>query len=186
LRTLLPFDYDNRHQFLVRLDWRYGRGRAYNGPRINGKNILENFGVNLVMNALSGRPYTKRDRAYAVTASAAASAQTLGQVNGARLPWQVNFDMRINKTFILDKNGSKSLDVYFQILNLINTQNVLAVYPFTGSPEDDGFLSSQQGQSQTREQVSQQAFIDLYNRRMNSPFNFSLPRRVRLGIAYNF
>lgn len=186
LRTLLPFDYDNRHQFLVRLDWRYGRGRAYNGPRINGKNILENFGVNLVMNALSGRPYTKRDRAYAVTASAAASAQTVGQVNGARLPWQVNFDMRINKTFILDKNGSKSLDVYFQILNLINTQNVLGVYPFTGSPDDDGFLSSQQGQSQTREQVSQQAFIDLYNRRMNSPFNFSLPRRVRLGIAYNF
>ncbi len=186
LRTLLPFDYDNRHQFLVRLDWRYGRGLNYNGPTINGKNILENFGVNLVMNALSGRPYTKRDRAYAVTASASSSSQTVGQVNGARLPWQVTFDMRINKSFLLSKNGKKSLDVYLQILNLFNTMNVVSVYPFTGSPDDDGFLSSEQGRAQLASQVDQQAFIDLYNRRMNNPFNFSLPRRVRLGISYNF
>jgi outer membrane receptor protein involved in Fe transport len=187
LRTLLPFDYDNRHQFLVRLDWRYGRGINYNGPVINGKNILENFGVNLVMNALSGRPYTKRDRAYAVTVNnPATAAQTVGQVNGSRLPWQVTFDMRINKTFLLSKNGKNSLDVYFQILNLANTMNVLNVYPFTGSPDDDGFLSSEQGQAQLASQVSQASFIDLYNRRMNNPFNFSLPRRVRLGISYNF
>lgn len=186
LRTLLPFDYDNRHQILVRLDWRYGRGASYNGPRINGKPILENFGVNLTCNALSGRPYTRRDRAYAVTASASGSAQTAGQINGSRLPWQVTFDARINKTFMLDKKGRKSIDVYFQILNLLDTRNVVSVYPFTGSPDDDGFLASQAGQAQIQGQVSEQAYVDLYNRVMNSPFNFSLPRRVRLGVAYNF
>jgi hypothetical protein len=186
LRTLLPFDYDNRHQILVRLDWRYGRGLNYNGPKINGKNILENFGVNITCNALSGRPYTRRDRAYAVTAAASASAQTEGQINGSRLPWQVNFDARINKSFMLDSKGRKSVDVYFQILNLLDTRNVVSVYPFTGSPDDDGFLASQAGQAQIQGQVSEQAYVDLYNRRMVSPFNFSLPRRVRLGIAYNF
>lgn len=186
LRTLLPFDYDNRHQILLRVDWRYGRGSRYNGPRINGKPILENFGVNLTCNALSGRPYTRRDRAYAVTASASGSAQTEGQINGSRLPWQVTFDARINKSFMLDKAGSKSIDVYFQILNLFDTRNVVSVYPFTGSADDDGFLASQAGQAQIQGQVSEQAYVDLYNRRMNSPFNFSLPRRVRLGVAYNF
>ena len=186
LRTLLPFDYDNRHQILVRFDWRYGRGLQYDGPKINGKNILENFGVNITCNALSGRPYTRRDRAYAVTASASSSAQTAGQINGSRLPWQVNFDARINKTFMLDKNGKKSLDVYLQILNLLDTRNIVSVYPFTGSPDDDGFLASQAGQAQIQGQISEQAYVDLYNRRMASPFNYSLPRRFRLGIAYNF
>lgn len=186
LRSLLPFDYDNRHQVLVRLDWRYGRGRAYNGPKINGKNILENFGINVTCNALSGRPYTRRDRAYSVITSGSAAAQTLGQINGSRLPWQVTFDARINKSFMLDKRGRKSFDVYLQILNLLDTRNVVGVYPFTGSPDDDGFLASQAGQAQIQGQVSEQAYIDLYNRRMVSPFNFSLPRRVRLGLAYNF
>lgn len=186
LRSLLPFDYDNRHQFLVRLDWRYGRGLNYNGPKVNGKNILENFGVNVTTNALSGRPYTRRDRAFPVTAQASQSAQTVGQVNGARLPWQLTFDVRINKMFMLDKRGRKSLDVYFQILNALNTQNIISVYPFTGSPDDDGFLASQQGQAQIQGQVSSQAYMDLYNRVMINPFNFSLPRRVRLGVAYNF
>lgn len=186
LRTLLPFDFDNRHQILVRLDWRYSRGRAYNGPESLRK-VLENFGVNVTMNALSGRPYTRRDRAYSVTVpNPSSAAQTVGQVNGSRLPWQVTFDMRINKTFMLTKDGSKSLDVYLQILNLFDTRNVTSVYPFTGEPDDDGYLASLSGQAAISNQVDQQAFIDLYNRRMSNPFAFSLPRRVRLGIAYNF
>jgi hypothetical protein len=186
LRTLLPFDYDNRHQILVRLDWRYGRGNRYNGPVINGKNILENFGINITSNALSGRPYTRRDRAYAVTASASSSAQTDGQINGSRLPWQVTFDARINKSIMLNPRGTKSIDVYVQILNLFDTRNVVGVYPFTGSADDDGFLASQAGQAQIQGQISEQSYVDLYNRLMVSPFNFSLPRRFRLGIAYNF
>lgn len=185
LRTLLPFDYDNRHKFFLAVDWRYGRGLNYNGPRWGGKNILENFGVNLIMNALSGRPYTKRDRPYALTQSAQ-QAQTDGQINGSRLPWQVTFDARINKSFILTKDGKRSLDVYFQIFNLFNQKNIIDVYPYTGSPNDDGFLASQQGQTQIARQVSAQSFIDLYNQQLNNPFNYSLPRRVRLGVAYNF
>lgn len=186
LRTLQPFNYDVRHQFLLRFDFRYGSGMRYNGPEINGKKILENFGANVVMNALSGRPYTRRNRAFAVTANAANSSQTVGQVNGSRLPWQVSFDLRLNKVFNLTKDGSKTLDVYIQMLNVLNTRNVTDVYAFTGSAEDDGFLSSPQGQSQLAGQVSEQAFVDLYNRRMLSPFNFSLPRRVRLGVNYSF
>lgn len=185
LRYLQALDYDNRHQILVRLDYRFGSGSSYDGPVWWNKRVLENFGVNIVCNALSGRPYTKRDRAYNLTASAS-QAQIVGQINGSRLPWQVTFDARINKLFNVTKKGDKNIEVYVQIFNLLNTENVISVYPFTGSANDDGFLASETGQTQAAQQTSTQSYLDLYNRRLNSPFNISLPRRIRLGVAYNF
>ncbi len=187
LRYILPLSFDNRHQILVRLDYRYGGGSRYNGPVWWNTNVLENFGINITCNALSGQPYTKRDSPFIVTAVPSNAAQVEGQISGSRLPWQVTFDARINKIFNLTKNGSRSLEVYFQILNLLDTKNVIGVYPFTGTPDDDGYLVSAEAQAAINDQTSAQSFIDLYNRRVsNNPFNFSLPRRVRLGIAYNF
>jgi outer membrane receptor protein involved in Fe transport len=182
LRYILPLSYDNRHQFLVRFDYRFADGRNYTGPA-KGRKIFENFGVNLTANAVSGEPYTQRTLPFSVTTSAS-SSPIGGQINGARLPWQLRFDMRVNKVFKF--KNKNSLDVYFQIFNLLNTINTVAVYAFTGSPDDDGFLTSQLAETTIREQVSTQAFIDLYNRRVNSPFNFSRPRTIRLGVSYNF
>lgn len=185
LRTLQPLNFDVRHQFLFRFDYRYGAGPNYNGPVWFDTRVLENFGINVTANALSGRPYTKRDRAFPITtANPSTITQVEGQINGSRLPWQVTFDARINKVFSLKKK--KSLEVYLQVLNVLNTMNVTDVYAFTGSADDDGFLTSQAGQAQIQQQVSEQAYRDLYNVRMNNPFNFSLPRRTRLGIVYNF
>lgn len=195
LRTLQPLSFDIRHQFLFRFDFRYRGGAQYDGPVWWNKRIFENAGINITANALSGRPYTKRDRAFPLTANPSSITQVEGQINGSRLPWQVTFDARINKVFTIKRTGENSngkakrdhsFEVYFQILNLLNTMNVTDVYSFTGTPDDDGFLASEAGQSQIASQVSEQAFRDLYNLRVNNPFNFSLPRRVRLGLVYNF
>ncbi len=188
LRYILPLTFDNRHQILVRLDYRYGSGSNYNGPVWGNSRVFENAGINITMNALSGTPYTRRNDPYPLTIGNPSSiSQVEGQINGARLPWSTTFDARINKVFNLSKEKrNQSLEVYFQILNLFNTKNVVNVYPFTGSPDDDGYLASSSAQSQISQQTSAQAFVDQYNRRVQSPFNFSLPRRVRLGISYNF
>ncbi len=188
LRYILPLNYDNRHQISVRLDYRYGKGSNYNGPVWFDKNVLERFGVNVVMNAISGAPYTKRDAPYIITTpNPSTQALVEGQINGSRLPWQVTFDARINKIFSVGKESSgKTFEVYFQILNLFNTQNVVNVYNYTGSPSDDGYLVSPQAQAQLAEQTSTNAFIDLYNRAVANPFNYALPRRLRLGLVYNF
>ncbi len=185
LRYILPLSYDNRHQVSVRADYRFGKDE---GPVLWDKNILEQFGVNLVMNALSGRPYTKRNDSYVVTTTNPSSeALVEGQINGSRLPWQVTFDARINKVFPVGKEDKRqTMEVYVQILNLLGTENTVGVYAFTGSPDDDGYLASAEAQAQLAEQTSTQAYIDMYNRRVASPFNYSLPRRVRLGISYNF
>ncbi len=182
LRYILPLSYDNRHQFLVRFDYRFSDKLNYTGPA-KARKILENFGVNLTANAVSGSPYTRRSLPFAVTSNASSSPID-GQINGARLPWQLRFDMRVNKVFKF--KNKNSLDVYFQIFNLLNTINTVGVYAFTGSADDDGFLTSQLAETTIREQVSTQAFVDLYNRRVNSPFNFSAPRTIRLGVSYNF
>lgn len=178
LRYILPLSYDRRHQMTVRMDYRFSRGSRYNGPVWWNKRVFESAGVNFVMNALSGAPYTKR-------VDFRSNAQIDGQINGARLPWQVTFDARINKMFNL-KKGNRSIEVYVQILNVFNTQNITSVYAFTGSPSDDGFLSSSAAQAQISQQASSQAYVDLYNRSVNSPFNYALPRQIRLGIGYNF
>ena len=50
LRTIYPYNYDQRHQIIVASDYRYGSGKNYNGPRIAGKEIFKNTGANLVAN----------------------------------------------------------------------------------------------------------------------------------------
>ena len=178
LRYILPLSYDRRHQMTVRMDYRFAGGQRYDGPVWWNKRVFERAGVNLTMNGLSGGPYTKR-------VDFRSNAQIDGQISGARLPWQVTFDARINKLFKI-KNGNKSIEVYVQILNLFDTQNITSVYAFTGSPSDDGYLSSSTAQAQVAQQASSQAYIDLYNRNVNSPFNYALPRQIRLGVGYNF
>ena len=61
LRTIYPFDYDQRHQIVTTLDYRYGDGKDYNGPMIGSKKILKNTGANLVANFASGTPYSRQE-----------------------------------------------------------------------------------------------------------------------------
>ena len=136
-------------------------------------------GAELLINGSSGRPYSRRVQAYPLT-SEANSVQLEGQVNGSRRPWQVDMQMRIDRQIPINKN--LGLNVYVQILNVLDRRNVFDVYPYTGSAEDDGYLTSAQAQNVIQSQVNTQSFIDLYNIRMVDPFNFSLPRQIRLGM----
>ena len=80
--------------------------------------------------------------------------------------------MRIDREMPISQN--LGLNVYVQILNVLDRRNVFNVYPFTGSAEDDGYLTSAQAQNVIQSQVNTQSFIDLYNIRMVNPFNFNL------------
>ena len=126
----------------------------------------------------SGFPYSRRVRAYGLTESA---APIVGILNGSRRPWQFKMDMTANKVWYYNK-GKNNLEVYVQVLNLLNTLNVLNIYPYTGSPEDDGYLSSSRGQQAILFTTNAQSFADLYTVSMTNPFNYSIPRQIRLGV----
>ena len=178
LRYIQPLNYDQRHTLSGNLDYRYGKGTNYNGPIIKNKRILENAGVNFLVSTSSGFPYSRRVRAYGLTESA---APILGALNGSRRPWQFKMDMTANKVWYYNK-GKNNLEVYVQVLNLLNTLNVLNIYPYTGSPEDDGYLSSSRGQQAILFTTNAQSFADLYTVSMTNPFNYSIPRQIRLGV----
>jgi len=78
------------------------------------------------------------------------------------------------------------MNVYFQILNLLNSKNILGVYPATGNPNDDGYLAADEWQTQINQQLDPQAYRDLYTIALDTPGNYSLPRRIRFGLIFNF
>ncbi|MEM9885756.1 MAG: carboxypeptidase-like regulatory domain-containing protein [Bacteroidota bacterium] len=183
IRNLIPLNFDERHNLVGIIDYRYKSGSLYNGPRIGGVDVLSNFGVNLQLNASSGRPYT-----------ATLIPQTLGgtgfqgAINGARRPWVYTVNLRVDKSFKIG-NGLNG-NAYVRVSNLLDRQNVISVYSATGSPTDDGYLASSFGQNQinniqssTRELNS---FLASYQWRVLNPDRFSLPRRIFAGLIFNF
>jgi len=179
LRYILPLSYDSRHQVVMNMDYRYGGGPAYNGPVWFGMRILENAGINVVLNANSGTPYTRRSLAFGLTDAA---TPITGNINGSRLPWSFRLDATANKVWNYSEGPFSNFEIYVQVLNALNTQNILGVYSFTGSPSDDGYLSSPQGQNAIQFQTNAQSFADLYNINLANPGLYSLPRRIRLGL----
>ena len=179
LRYILPLTFDSRHQVVMNMDYRYGGGAAYNGPVWFGKRVLENAGLNVVLNANSGTPYTRRSLAFGLTDGV---TPITGNINGSRLPWSFRIDATANKMWNFNEGPLSNFEVYVQLLNVFNTQNTLGVYSYTGSPSDDGYLSSPQGQNAIQFQTNAQSFADLYNISLANPGLFSLPRRIRLGL----
>ena len=191
LRTLNPLGFDQRHQFNVSLDYRWGRGKEYNGPVINRKKsgkapiqILSNLGANFTVNGGSGTPYTKTSKIL----YQGAMGPIQGSMNGARLPWQFLISARFDKDFIfpLGKKKDGTINVYIEFANLLNTKNVLNVYPGTGTANDDGYLSAPEWQNAISQQVNAQAYRDIYSINMNNPYRYSSPRTIRLGLMFNF
>jgi hypothetical protein len=116
-----------------------------------------------------------------------------GSINGSRLPWSYKMDLRLDRNVMVkfgkgdDENKKEStLNIYVQVLNLLNTKNVIRVYRATGNPNDDGYLTSPQGQFAITNQTDEQAFRDLYTIKVNDPTNYSLPRRIRIGFELSF
>jgi|NOAtaT_7_FD_contig_123_24707_length_8937_multi_3_in_0_out_0_3 hypothetical protein len=211
IRALLPLDFDQRHRISGNLDYRF-MGDDNKGPGINlgSKTIypFANAGANLTFALGSGTPYSVNSLANAadVQSGVNQNIQLKGTPNGSRLPWQVRFDLKLDKDIILggkqklDAEGKPMMDskgnnvtsreyafnVYLLMLNALDTRNVLNVYKTSGLPDDDGYLKTGVGQQAIAAAINGDAFAYLYSLRMANPDNYSLPRRIRLGIQFNF
>jgi outer membrane receptor protein involved in Fe transport len=195
LKTIAPLDFDQRHNIVLSVDYRYGSGTDYNGPMIGNSQFLSNTGLNVVFRAGSGTPYSRQSdvttEANNLGLQQVGSGFLDGSINGARLPWQFRIDLKLDKDFELnfgkDDNKKKAyLNVYIQVQNLLDADNIISVYRYTGNPDDDGYLASAVGQQAVAQQTDPNAFEDQYNIKVNNPNNYSLPRRARLGIKIDF
>lgn len=191
LRAPIRLSYDQRHQIVGNVDYRYGSGSSYDGPVIADKQILKNTGLNLQIRGGSGEPYNPQSNFTSTRLfSNNPSPLQAGAINSASLPWKFRFDLNIDRDFsyTMDNEGKRKIDfnVYFMILNLLNTRNINGVYRATGNPDDDGYLNSAFGIQVTEEQNSQAAFREYYSMKLWNPTNWELPRRIRFGVRVNF
>ncbi|MGB1578022.1 MAG: carboxypeptidase regulatory-like domain-containing protein [Flavobacteriales bacterium] len=194
LRSINPFNYDQRHRIVANVDYRYGSGEDYNGPVANlgGKEVqlFANTGLNFIANLGSGTPYTASTIATPITGEI--SPSTEGSINGSRLPWQFNLDANLDKNFTLTYGGegdaakTTNLNVYLWVGNVLNTRNINSVYRFTGVSDDDGYLAAAQYQPLINSQNDPDAFRNYYSMFVDNPFNLGLPRTVRLGVKFDF
>lgn len=200
LRTPLPLDFDQRHNIVVAVDYRYGESGSYNGPVLFGSQFLANAGANIVFRTGSGMPYTQQGIvtlgdpvSQNVAIGVSQKTNLKGEINGSQLPWQFRMDVKVDKNFTI-KWGKKQgedkkyafLNVYLQIQNVLNTKNIIKVYSYTGNPDDDGYLAAAEVQNAIRSQLNEQSYRDFYSIKVNDPSNYSLPRRMRIGLIMNF
>jgi outer membrane receptor protein involved in Fe transport len=182
LRTLFPLNFDERHRIVANVDYRYGSGRNYSGPRVGDRELLSNFGVNLQGILVSGRPYTAQ-----VTPLELGGATTAGSINGSRKPWNLTLNLRVDKSIQI-KEGL-AVNIYARVSNLLDRKNVINVYPASGSPTDDGFLVSSNGLDKL-ENISNsdrevEAYLASFQWSLLNPDFFSLPRRIYVGAIFD-
>ena len=105
-----------------------------------------------------------------------------GPLNSERLPWSYLVNLRMERAFPL--RSGVDLTAFLWVQNLFDTQNVLHVWPFTGLPDEDGFLSSAQGAQYLTNVVP--VTETAYRHRTRLLHNVGIPRLVRLGLRVDF
>jgi outer membrane receptor protein involved in Fe transport len=137
-----PLIYNQAHRGNLTLDYRWGKNEG--GP------ILEGMGVYLLMSFNSGHNYTKIQEPTSLGQSSpwnvgiralldARNRYPVEPPNASTTPWVFNIDLNWNKVFYFT---GLNFELYVNVLNLLNTKQVINVYPQTGTPFDDGWLKS--------------------------------------------
>lgn len=185
-----PSDFDQRHTANVTLDYRLGAGE---GPMIGGVRALENFGVNVIGQFGSGLRYTRLEPNTTFSINDSFTENVDGTINGATLPSTSRVDLRVDRAFNLGFSESQ-LRAYVSVINLFDTQNVLAVYRGSGLSTEDGFINTVQGKNI----LNTPGRVFNYQTYISGPVNvggnqssgnglfYGSPRQVRLGFLFDF
>ncbi|MFH2037023.1 MAG: TonB-dependent receptor, partial [Candidatus Zixiibacteriota bacterium] len=174
-----PLDYDQRHNITGVLDIRTEKG---DGPKIGEIFPLENFSFNALIQLASGTPYSPTLPYDAAREGISVSQQPTGAVNSATMPWNMNVDLKIERTFKI--NDNYTIVPYLWIQNVFGTENVYGVYEGTGEANVTGYLESVEGlgwvNSHTDDEIAQ------YRLKENNPKNYGKPRIIMLGVKMSF
>ncbi|NUO79373.1 TonB-dependent receptor [candidate division KSB1 bacterium] len=192
-----PLDFNRPQRGSASLDYRFAKGDG--GP------ILQQLGLNLLMNFSSGHPYTRsegefgqQDASIGGQITDPRSRRPLEAVNASLTPWNFDLNLRLDKTVSVGRLG---VNFYMYVQNLTNRQNVVNVYRRTGNAYDDGFLSNPDLSGPIIAANGGEQFIALY-RAINlngNGENFALgesdvlglqllgpPRQIRFGARLEF
>lgn len=178
-----PLDFNRDFTANLNLDYRFGPD--------DGPSVLHNFGVSVLMQYETGKPYTLGTgdpTQIGITVpndGDARGRRPLEPLNSSQMSSSFNVDLRIDKTFnLIDR---LNLNVYVFVLNLFDNRNVENVFVKTGSPDDDGYTTDPTIIAQQTELYGDQ-FIDIYRaiNVENDSRIYGQSRQIRLGIRLEY
>ncbi len=172
-----PTDFDRTHFGNISLDYRYAEN---DGPTFLNTKILERLGANFLFSFSSGRRYTKQQIISSQFGGNAPFAYETA--NASTAPWIFELDLRLNKVVRL--GSGVDLDVYLWVTNLLDTKNIINVYPASGQANVDGYFAIGDGQSW--QQTNGADARKLYDYLADNNANYGTPRVLRLGAKLNF
>jgi len=188
-----PSDFDQRHTGNISLDYRFGDDE---GPMIGGARIFENFGINLLGAFGSGQHYTPLTTS-AFSVNDSFTSPVAGDINSETLPATTRLDLRVDRGFNLGF-GNARLKAYVWVQNLLDTENIVAVYRATGLADEDGYLLAPGGISYLNNAPDLAGRDFNYSAYTGGPVNiggsqssgggffYGPPRRIRLGFLLDF
>jgi outer membrane receptor protein involved in Fe transport len=147
---LYPLDWDRTHILNINVNLGWGERE---GPDVFGFMILENTSWNFLLRAATGLPYTPSGRDIAFVPK-----------NSARIPANAQLDFQVLKEW---EFPPLTFGVFFEALNLLDTENIRSVYTDTGLPDFTTFGNH-----------SAEYMAD--------PSSYYPPRRMRLGARIMF
>ena len=179
---IAPLAYENAVRGNMNFDYRFGKD--------DGGSILEQLGASLLFTFHSGHPYTR-------TASPATGRLAVEPLNSSTTPWVFQLDMRVDKT--LRMLGRLDLVLYLYVLNVLDTKNIENVFPLTGSPSDDGYISDPSSGGKLVAAYGP-SYAALYNARLayenpgyfspvyflTNPTFYDPPRQIRFGLRLEY
>lgn len=136
-----PLDFNQTHRGSFLLDYRFEKGDGGG---------LEGLGLSTVVTFSSGHSYTKIKEPQELGQASPwnvgvrplidpRSSIPIEPLNASSTPWIFNVDLNFSKVFYL---GAVDLSLYVNVLNVLNTKQIINVYPSTGTAQDDGWLGS--------------------------------------------
>jgi outer membrane receptor protein involved in Fe transport len=164
-KSINPLDFDQRHTGSVMVDYQAGR--------IAG---LFNLDLNATYQFGSGTAYTPSTLQSAVFGRG--WYEPVAAINSGFQPWTSMMDLRINFGNI----AGLGVSAYILVLNALNTENVVSVYPGTGSAGEDGWLNTSEGEVWLKGNPIGESF---YEDRLRNPSRWQNPRMIRVGVAYS-
>lgn len=175
-RFVYALDYDQRHTGSINMDYRFG---ASDVPEGWVGDLLQNFGANLLFTFNSGRPYQRKQPSSSATGTGVGELP-LSAKNEVYTDWRYRVDLRVDKTVNIWKTN---LNFNIYVINLLNTEIINAVYPATGSPDDNGFTQTPTGSSRYETNAF---FREYWKERVSVRGNWGPPRQIRFGIRLSF
>ena len=171
-KVIAPLNFDQTHTAILNLDFYVPQGEL---------GIFEMLDANFLFSFSSGRPYTPVNQ-WNLLGDNSIYADNLGYINSAYAPGSFRIDLKLEKTFKIGDNIV--LAPYLWIDNLLDSDNITNVYRSTGDPLTTGYLNTSDGINAIR--LAGEGWRQDYISLERNPWNFGIPRLIKLGFKINF